>query len=127
MLAGENGKVVAERVKEEIKKILPSLSPGVTIEPFYDRSDLVSKVIYTVSKNLVEGAILVIAVLFFLLGDIRGGLIVASAIPLSMLIAFTGMLHGGISGNLMSLGAIDFGLIVDGCGGYDRKHRPAPK
>ena len=86
----------------------------MTIEPFYDRSDLVSKVIYTVSKNLVEGAILVIAVLFFLLGDIRGGLIVASAIPLSMLIAFTGMLHGGISGNLMSLGAIDFGLIVDG-------------
>ena len=74
MLAGENGKVVAERVKEEIKKILPSLPPGVTIEPFYDRSDLVSKVIYTVSKNLVEGAILVIAILFFLLGDIRGGL-----------------------------------------------------
>ena len=114
MLAGENGKVVAERVKEEIKKILPSLPPGVTIEPFYDRSDLVSKVIKTVSKNLVEGAILVIAILFFLLGDIRGGLIVASAIPLSMLIAFTGMLYGGISGNLMSLGAIDFGLIVDG-------------
>ena len=114
MLAGENGKVVAERVKEAIKKILPSLPPGVTIEPFYDRSDLVSRVIHTVSKNLVEGAILVIAILFLLLGDIRGGLIVASAIPLSMLIAFTGMFYGGISGNLMSLGAIDFGLIVDG-------------
>ena len=74
----------------------------------------INKVINTVSKNLVEGAILVIAVLFFLLGDLRGGLIVASAIPLSMLIAFTGMLYSGISGNLMSLGAIDFGLIVDG-------------
>jgi cobalt-zinc-cadmium resistance protein CzcA len=114
MLAGENGKVVAERVKEEIKKILPSLPQGTTIEAFYDRSELVDKVIQTVAKNLVEGAILVIAVLFFLLGDLRGGLIVASAIPLSMLIAFTGMLYGGISGNLMSLGAIDFGLIVDG-------------
>ncbi|HWP23262.1 MAG TPA: CusA/CzcA family heavy metal efflux RND transporter, partial [Candidatus Binatia bacterium] len=114
MLAGENGKLVAERVKESINKLLPSLPPGVTIEPFYDRSDLVGKVIRTVSKNLIEGAILVIAVLFLLLGDLRGGLIVASAIPLSMLIAFTGMLYGGISGNLMSLGAIDFGLIVDG-------------
>jgi len=114
MLAGENGKVVAERVKEEIKKVLPSLPAGTSIEPFYDRSELVNKVIYTVSKNLVEGAILVIAVLFFILGDWRGGLIVASAIPLSMLIAFTGMRYFHISGNLMSLGAIDFGLIVDG-------------
>ena len=114
MLAGENGKLVAERVKQEIQKILPSLPPGISIEPFYDRSQLVNKVIYTVSKNLVEGAILVIAVLFFLLGDLRGGLIVASAIPLSMLMAFTGMRYFEISGNLMSLGAIDFGLIVDG-------------
>jgi len=114
MLAGENGRVVAERVKEAVKKMLPSLPTGISIEPFYDRSDLVNKVIKTVAINLTEGAILVIAVLFFLLGDLRGGLIVASAIPLSMLIAFTGMLYGGVSGNLMSLGAIDFGLIVDG-------------
>jgi cobalt-zinc-cadmium resistance protein CzcA len=114
MLAGENGRVVAERVKEAVKKMLPSLPTGISIEPFYDRSDLVNRVIKTVATNLTEGAILVIAVLFFLLGDLRGGLIVASAIPLSMLIAFTGMLYGGVSGNLMSLGAIDFGLIVDG-------------
>jgi heavy metal efflux system protein len=114
MLAGENGRVVAERVKEAVKKMLPSLPPGISIEPFYDRSELVNKVIKTVAINLTEGAILVIAVLFFLLGDLRGGLIVASAIPLSMLIAFTGMLYAGVSGNLMSLGAIDFGLIVDG-------------
>jgi heavy metal efflux system protein len=114
MLAGENGRVVAERVKEAVKKMLPSLPPGISIEPFYDRSELVNRVIKTVAINLTEGAILVIAVLFFLLGDLRGGLIVASAIPLSMLIAFTGMLYAGVSGNLMSLGAIDFGLIVDG-------------
>ena len=114
MLAGENGRVVAERVKEAIQKMLPSLPQGITIEPFYDRSELVNKVIKTVTKNLTEGALLVIAVLFLLLGDLRGGLIVASAIPLSMLVAFTGMLYSGVSGNLMSLGAIDFGLIVDG-------------
>ena len=114
MLAGENGRVVAERVKEAVKKMLPSLPTGISIEPFYDRSEFVNKVIKTVATNLTEGALLVIAVLFFLLGDLRGGLIVASAIPLSMLIAFTGMLYAGVSGNLMSLGAIDFGLIVDG-------------
>ena len=127
MLSGENGHVVAERVKEAIKKMLPSLPPGISIEPFYDRSDLVNKVIKTVATNLTEGALLVIAVLFFLLGDLRGGLIVASAIPLSMLIAFTGMLYGGISGNLMSLGAIDFGLIVDGVRSHDRERRPPPE
>jgi cobalt-zinc-cadmium resistance protein CzcA len=114
MLSGENGRVVAERVKTAIEKLRPSLPPGISIEPFYDRADLVGKVIKTVTKNLTEGALLVIAVLFLLLGDLRGGLIVASAIPLSMLIALTGMLYTGISGNLMSLGAIDFGLIVDG-------------
>jgi cobalt-zinc-cadmium resistance protein CzcA len=114
MLSGENGRVVAERVKAAIEKLRPSLPAGIVIEPFYDRSDLVGKVIRTVTTNLVEGALLVIAVLFFLLGDLRGGLIVAAAIPLSMLIALTGMLYSGISGNLMSLGAIDFGLIVDG-------------
>ena len=73
--------------------MLPSLPPGISIEPFYDRSEFVNKVIKTVAKNLAEGALLVIAVLFLLLGDLRGGLIVASVIPLSMLIAFTGMLY----------------------------------
>ncbi|MBX3213687.1 MAG: efflux RND transporter permease subunit, partial [Labilithrix sp.] len=87
--------------------------PGVTIEPYYDRTDLVRKTIKTVSTNLTEGALLVVAVLFLILGNLRAGLIVAAAIPLSMLVAFTGMLTAGISGNLMSLGAIDFGLIVD--------------
>ncbi len=114
MLRGANGRVVAERVKQEIERMLPTLPPGISIEPYYDRSDLVNKVIRTVTTNLVEGALLVIAVLLLLLGNLRGGLIVASAIPLSMLLAFTGMIQAGISGNLMSLGAIDFGLIVDG-------------
>ncbi len=114
MLRGANGRVVAERVKEEIERMMPSLPPGISIEPFYDRSDLVNKVIRVVTINLFEGALLVVAVLLLLLGNLRGGLIVASAIPLSMLIAFTGMVQTGISGNLMSLGAIDFGLIVDG-------------
>ncbi len=114
MLRGANGRVVAERVKEEIERMKPSLPPRISIEPFYDRSDLVNKVIRTATTNLIEGALLVIAVLLLLLGNLRGGLIVASAIPLSMLVAFTGMIQTGISGNLMSLGAIDFGLIVDG-------------
>jgi cobalt-zinc-cadmium resistance protein CzcA len=114
MLRGSNGRVVAERIKDEIERMKPSLPSGVSIEPYYDRSDLVNKVIRTATTNLVEGALLVIAVLLLLLGNLRGGLIVASAIPLSMLVAFTGMTQTGISGNLMSLGAIDFGLIVDG-------------
>ena len=82
--------------------------------PFYDRTDLVGRTIRTVAKNLVEGGLLVIVVLLLLLGNLRAGLIVASAIPLSMLVAFIGMTQRGVSGNLMSLGAIDFGLIVDG-------------
>ncbi len=114
MLKGANARAVAERVKAEIDRLLPSLPPGVTIEPFYDRARLVNQVIHTVARNLTEGGLLVVAVLFLLLGNWRGGLIVAAAIPLSMLIAFTGMVYAGISGNLMSLGAIDFGLIVDG-------------
>ncbi|MDE2483948.1 MAG: efflux RND transporter permease subunit [candidate division NC10 bacterium] len=114
MLRGGNGRVVADRIKEEVERMKPSLPPGVSIEPYYDRSDLVNRVIRTVTTNLLEGALLVIAVLLLLLGNLRGGLIVASAIPLSMLVAFTGMIQTGISGNLMSLGAIDFGLIVDG-------------
>ena len=85
-----------------------------SIDSYYDRTELVKKTIATVERNLIEGGILVVAVLLLLLGNIRGGLIVASAIPLSMLFAFTGMVQAGLSGNLMSLGAIDFGLIVDG-------------
>ena len=114
MLMGENSRVVAQRVREEIEEIQASLPPGVTIESYYDRTELVRKTIRTVVTNLVEGGILVVAVLLILLGNLRGGLIVAAAIPLSMLFAFTGMVQFGLSGNLMSLGAIDFGLIVDG-------------
>ncbi|GJL70277.1 MAG: cation transporter [Nitrospirales bacterium] len=114
LLIGENGRVVVNRVKEKMEEIKKSLPEGVIIDPYYDRIDLVNKTINTVATNLIEGAILVIAVLLLLLGNIRGGLIVAVAIPLSMLVAFTGMVSARISGNLMSLGAIDFGLIVDG-------------
>jgi cobalt-zinc-cadmium resistance protein CzcA len=114
MLQNENAREVVSRVKEALAELEPSLPKGVRIIPFYDRQALVSRVIATVSRNLVEGGLLVIAVLLLLLGNLRGGLIVASAIPLSMLIAFLGMMRAGISGNLMSLGAIDFGLIVDG-------------
>ncbi|MQA92927.1 MAG: CusA/CzcA family heavy metal efflux RND transporter, partial [Gemmatimonas sp.] len=114
MLMGENPRVVANRVHEALEDIRTSLPPGVEIETYYDRTDLVRRTIATVEKNLIEGGLLVIAVLLLLLGNLRGGLIVASAIPLSMLFAFTGMVQAGISGNLMSLGAIDFGLIVDG-------------
>jgi cobalt-zinc-cadmium resistance protein CzcA len=114
MLAGANARDVVGRVKREIEEMAPSLPPGVRVVPFYDRQALVSRVIETVSHNLVEGGMLVIAVLLLLLGHLRGGLIVTLAIPLSMLFAFLGMLAAGISGNLMSLGAIDFGLIVDG-------------
>jgi len=114
MLAGANASQVVEDVKKKIAEIQVSLPPGVRIVPFYDRADFVSRVIRTVRNNLLEGGLLVVAILLVLLGNLRGGLIVASAIPLSMLIAFTGMVQAGISGNLMSLGAIDFGLIVDG-------------
>lgn len=114
MLIGENSRVVVDRVKEKLAVIQKSLPPGVKIVGIYDRTDLVRRTIDTVSRNLVEGGILVAAVLLLLLGSFRGGLIVSLAIPLSMLVAFTGMLYTGVSGNLMSLGAIDFGLIVDG-------------
>lgn len=114
MMIGENSGAVAERVKAKLDDIQQFLPPGVKIVPLYDRTDLVRRTIATVRRNLIEGGILVVAVLLLLLGSWRGGLIVATAIPLSMLIAFTGMVLAGISGNLMSLGAIDFGLIVDG-------------
>jgi len=114
MLAGENAQRVVTQVKARVEDIQKTLPPGVVIEPYYDRTLFVSRVIKTVRNNLLEGGLLVIAVLFLFLGDVRAGLIVASAIPLSMLIAFTGMMQAGLSGNLMSLGAIDFGLLVDG-------------
>lgn len=114
MLLGENSRVVSDRVRQELEAIASTLPAGVEIDTYYDRTDLVRRTIGTVQTNLVEGGLLVIAVLLLMLGNIRGGLIVAAAIPLSMLFAFTGMVQAGISGNLMSLGAIDFGLIVDG-------------
>lgn len=114
MLMGENSREVVNRVTEKIDDLRGSLPPGVTIDTFYDRTDLVRRTIRTVETNLVEGGLLVIAVLLLMLGNLRGGLIVAAAIPLSMLFAFLGMVRAGVSGNLMSLGAIDFGLIVDG-------------
>ena len=114
MLAGENALQVATRARQAVAELQPSLPEGVRIVPYYDRAVLVRRVIRTVETNLLEGALLVVAVLFAFLGNIRAGLIVASAIPLSMLLAFTGMVESRISANLMSLGAIDFGLIVDG-------------
>ena len=114
MLMGENSRDVVSRVREKLESIGGSLPDGVTIDTFYDRTDLVRRTIRTVETNLIEGGLLVIAVLLLMLGNVRGGLIVATAIPLSMLVAFIGMVRAGVSGNLMSLGAIDFGLIVDG-------------
>ncbi|MDF0645200.1 MAG: CusA/CzcA family heavy metal efflux RND transporter [Nitrospira sp.] len=114
MLAGENAHRVVQRVKARVRDIQATLPAGVTIEPYYDRTQFVSKVIRTVRNNLLEGGVLVVAVLFLFLGNLRAGLIVAAAIPLSMLIAFIGMAQAGLSGNLMSLGAVDFGLLVDG-------------
>mgnify|MGYP000098907987 FL=1 len=114
MLVGANGREVVENVKARIIEIEPSLPAGVRLDVFYDRATLVNRTITTVAKNLAEGALFVIAVLFLLLGSIRGGLIVALAIPFAMLVAFIGMKALGLSGNLMSLGAIDFGIVVDG-------------
>ncbi|MBO9701435.1 MAG: CusA/CzcA family heavy metal efflux RND transporter [Sporocytophaga sp.] len=114
MLKGENSAEVVGNVKERIEKISKTLPEGIEIVPFLDRSDLVDRAIKTVSKNLIEGALIVIFVLVVFLGNIRAGLIVASVIPLSMLFAISLMYLFGVSGNLMSLGAIDFGLIVDG-------------
>jgi cobalt-zinc-cadmium resistance protein CzcA len=114
LLMGENARLVVDRVKDSLKEIEQSLPAGVTIEPYYDRTDLVRRTIQTVTRNLIEGGIVVMAVLLLLLGSVKGGGIVAAAIPLSMLFACTGMVQLGITGNLMSLGAIDFGLVVDG-------------
>lgn len=114
MLIGENSRTVSQRVDEKLKEIQRSLPEGVMLRTVYDRTSLVNRTIATVEKNLFEGALLVIVVLFLLLGNIRAALIAAFVIPLSMLIAISGMVEAGISANLMSLGAIDFGIIVDG-------------
>ena len=114
MLMGANSRTVSQDVHAKIKQIQKTLPKGVTIDTYYDRTELVNRTIWTVAKNLIEGGLLVVVVLLLLLGSLRGGLIVAVSIPLSMLMAFTVMSFAGISGNLMSLGAIDFGLIVDG-------------
>ena len=113
MLMGENSHEVTNRLKEKMDEITTTLPPGVEVVPVYDRTELVDHVIETVQKNLMEGGLLVIAVLFIFLGNLRAGLIVALAIPLSMLFAFSGMLRFGIAASLLSLGAIDFGLVVD--------------
>lgn len=114
MLKGANSAEVIDRIKEKLPVIQKSLPADVVIEPFLDRRDLVNRAISTVEKNLIEGALIVIFVLVLFLGNLRAGLIVASAIPLSMLFALALMNLFGVSANLMSLGAIDFGLIVDG-------------
>jgi heavy metal efflux system protein len=114
MLKGENSRTVVNRVKERVEKVKESLPQGVELIPFYDRTELIDRAIATVEKNLIEGAILVIIVLILLLGNWRGALLVATIIPLSMLFAAILMRIFNVSGNLMSLGALDFGLIVDG-------------
>lgn len=114
MMMGENSKAVAQAVDQKVQVIQQSLPKGVLIETVYDRSHLVDKAIKTVAKNLVEGAILVIVILFIFLGNFRAALITACVIPLSMLFTLTGMAEQKISANLMSLGALDFGIIVDG-------------
>ncbi len=114
MLRGGNGREVIKRVEAAIEELNQALPPGVRIEKFYDQSDLIRRTTRTITENLAEGGLLVILVLLFLLGEFRGALIVASVIPLSMLFAFIGMYAFGLAANLMSLGAIDFGMIVDG-------------
>ncbi|MDP1756974.1 MAG: CusA/CzcA family heavy metal efflux RND transporter, partial [Pseudohongiella sp.] len=114
MLVGENSRSVAQAIAAKLEEIRPSLPEGVRLETVYDRTTLVDKAIATVEKNLLEGALLVIVVLFLLLGNLRAALITAAVIPLTMLATITGMVRTGVSANLMSLGALDFGLIVDG-------------
>lgn len=114
MMMGENSRTVAQAVDAKIQEIQLTLPKGVEIETVYDRTSLVNKAIKTVQKNLVEGAILVIVILFIFLGNFRAALITACVIPLSMLFTLTGMAEQNISANLMSLGALDFGIIVDG-------------
>ena len=137
MLVGENSRVVAQASAERLEAIKPSLPAGVELNPLYNRTTLVDKTIATVTKNLAEGALLVIIVLLLLLGNWRAALVTAAVIPVAMLMTITGMVESQISGNLMSLGALDFGLIVDGAviivenclytlAGYQRMHGNLP-
>jgi cobalt-zinc-cadmium resistance protein CzcA len=114
MLMGENSRTVSHAAAARLAEAAKSLPPGVVATPVYDRTKLVDRTIRTVETNLLEGALLVIVVLFLLLGNLRAALITAAIIPLSMLLTITGMVQSRVSGNLMSLGALDFGLIVDG-------------
>ena len=114
MLAGANSGRVVEAVRAEVDEIQKSLPPGVRIEAYHDRMDLVKRTIHTVTTNMLEASALVLIVLFVMLVSLRGGIVVAVAIPLALLGAFLGMWLGGVAGNLISLGAIDFGLVVDG-------------
>jgi cobalt-zinc-cadmium resistance protein CzcA len=114
MLIGQNSRAVADSARRKLADVNRSLPPGVQALPVYDRSVLVNKAIGTVRKNLVEGALLVIAILFVFLGNLRAALVTALVIPLVMLLVFTGMVGAGVSANLMSLGALDFGIIIDG-------------
>ena len=137
MLIGENSRQVAQDAAKRLQAIKASLPDGVELTPIYDRTSLVDKTIATVKKNLAEGALLVIVVLFLLLGNWRAALLTATVIPLAMLMTITGMVESRTSGNLMSLGALDFGLIVDGAviivenclrhlAGYQRMHGDPP-
>ncbi len=137
MLIGENSRVVARAAAERLQEIGPSLPPGVELNPLYDRTHLVDRAIATVQKNLAEGALLVIVILFLLLGNWKAALVTAAVIPVAMLMTITGMVASRTSGNLMSLGALDFGLIVDGAviivenclrhlALYQRQHRTLP-
>ncbi|MFT3964751.1 MAG: CusA/CzcA family heavy metal efflux RND transporter [Sphingobium sp.] len=114
MLAGENSRMVSKASAERLEAAAKALPAGVVAKAIYDRTDLVERAIWTVEKNLLEGALLVIVILFLLLGNVRAALITAAVIPITMLMTITGMVEAGVSGNLMSLGALDFGLIVDG-------------
>ena len=114
MLMGENSREVSQRVADKLIEVNRSLPDGITVSTVYDRTALVDRTIWTVEKNLLEGALLVILVLFLLLGNFRAALITALVIPIAMLMTITGMVGRNVSGNLMSLGALDFGLIVDG-------------
>ena len=114
LLIGENSRTAAQRVAARLDEIAPSLPDGVVARAVYDRTRLVEATIRTVEKNLVEGALLVVVVLFLVLGNFRAAFVTACVIPLSMLFTITGMVESRISANLMSLGAIDFGIIVDG-------------
>jgi cobalt-zinc-cadmium resistance protein CzcA len=114
MLMGENGRAVSERVSKKLEEISRSVPEGIVVRPVYNRSNLVNATIATVEKNLLEGALLVLVVLFLALGNFRAALVTALVIPLSMGVTVFGMVQGKLSANLMSLGALDFGLIVDG-------------